>query len=384
MRAVGIDISASGIRIAEVEPKLRDQFVTVKKLAFEPFPPDSSPVYPGGTIAYPVAVADALARALKAAKIPPRKIVVPVRSGVGTALHSVPVGLKNAAEYEAAIRGLADIPLWHEEGFERTTARLSWKVVNQHVTGAGVRKELLAITAVRRESVEQIEEVLELARVEPLAIDTQPACLLRALVRTHPDDDEVVTIVDVGASSTSVLTRRGPYPRHFVVIPSGGRKLTEAVQQNLGLSFADADTQKRYMRLEAPDLDSTIYGFGSSAAPSNYTQLDRDLSSAADDIIEEIAVAIEADASSNPANPTTGIQLVGLASRMSGFRQRLESRTGLPVHYGQPWVSMASAKVAEKLVGDDPFEQRRLIMSFSTAIGAALWPLTTRPSVDNN
>lgn len=384
MRAVGVDISASGIRIAEVEPKLRDQFVTVKKLAFEPFPVDSSPVYPGGSIAYPVAVADSLSRALKSAKVPPRKIVVPVRPGVGAALVSLPVGLKNAAEYEAAIRQLRDMPLWQEEGFEPNTARISWKVVNQHTTGAGVQAELLAVTAVKRESVEQIEEVLELARVEPLAIDIQPACLLRALVRTHPDDDEVVTIVDVGASSTTVLTRRGPYPRHFVVIPAGGRKLTEAVQQNLGLSFDDADRQKQYMKLVASDLETSMYGFGESSPAQQVTQLDRDLSSSTDQIIEEIAVAIEADASANPANPTTGLQLVGLASRMSGFRQRLENRTGLPVHYGQPWVSLASASVVEKLAGDDPLEQRRLVMSFSTAIGAAMWSLTSRPSVDRN
>ena len=92
MRAVGIDISASGIRIAEVEPKLRDQFVTVKKLAFEPFPPDSSPVYPGGTIAYPVAVADALVRLELRVRVVPAlrpHVVEQVRRDRAVRLHAL-------------------------------------------------------------------------------------------------------------------------------------------------------------------------------------------------------------------------------------------------------------------------------------------------------
>lgn len=385
MRYVGVDLAASGVRVAEVTPRIKDGFVAVKNAAIHRYPIDGSPIGPGGTVKNPAQVGDALRTLLRAHKFPTRKIVVAQRVGVGTEIVTVPATMK-PSEYEQALRRLP-MHLWSEgTEFDPKTARLSWKRITRFTDGTGVDRDMLAVTAVRPDSIAMLEEVLDLAKVDPLAVDIEAACLIRSCLRSHPDATQVVTLVDIGAETTTVVTVRGQFPRSTIVLPTGGRHITDALQAVMGTDFAEAEERKRYLAVDKDlDADPTAaisrFDLGPSLSP-----VEDELIGSTDQLISEISSAIAYDASLYPSAPTTLVSLIGGASLLPGFRRRIQSTLGLPVTYAQPWVSASSNRVAHEITGGavSVKDQRRTLATLSVAIGAAMWGLQDeRPEMDS-
>ena len=114
--------------------------------------------------------------------------------------------------------------------------------------GDAVRREVIVL-ACRRKAIQRVLSLAEESRLEPTAIDVEPAALLRGYggqFRRDDDQERRVLYVNIGASTTTAVIARGADPMFMKYIDVGGRNLDEAVARHLKMSLADAAALRRH------------------------------------------------------------------------------------------------------------------------------------------
>ncbi len=374
-RHIGLEVAASAIRVVEIQKKIDSNgFVTLKKVAIEPFP-EESPVTLG-KIEDRTTVAHAMREALSSAGLPRRGIVVGIAADSLAAYLEVPAGAKDH-EREFLIRN-ADLSMW--DTLDKENDRISWRVVESFTNGEGLPREILAVAAVKSETINRLEETLDLAQIRPAAVDLSGAALVRSLVRVQPSDRTTQTIVDVGAQQTLVVTRVGAHPRDIRTVAHGGDVVTDAVARASKLNPISAEEQKRHMEIPRTEGLNMPLGSIPGMSPTSLeplSEVEEALTTAADELISSIANVVDQDTALNPSEPTQGVLLVGGGSRLRGIRERVAARLGVPVHLGQPWVADKFTKQTRFLEGN-----RRQLADLAVPVGLAMWGMIDRPSTD--
>jgi len=108
--------------------------------------------------------------------------------------------------------------------------------------GDTIRREVIVL-ACQRKVIERLVGLAEGAGLAPVAIDVEPAAMLRCYARQFRRDEDQhnrVMFVNVGASLTSVVIARGPDAMFVKYIDVGGRQMDEAVSKHLKMALADA------------------------------------------------------------------------------------------------------------------------------------------------
>jgi len=111
-----------------------------------------------------------------------------------------------------------------------------------------VRREVIVL-ACHRPVLERILALGERAGLRPVAVDVEPAAMLRCYCRQYRRDDDQqrrMVFVNVGASTTMVVIARGSDAVFIKYIEVGGRHLDEAVARHLQMSLADAAALRRH------------------------------------------------------------------------------------------------------------------------------------------
>jgi type IV pilus assembly protein PilM len=364
-KMVGVDIGATEVRAVEVAGVDANSLAIVTRVGLAPMPEGT---IVGGRIKNPQAVATAMVRALKRAGLPSYGFVLNISSpDVAMTTMTLPSAVRRD-EREGAIRALgrplsANLPL--------DESVIASQLLTSAETADGFEVHTVAVAAALRSEVEIIQTACRLAKCTPRAIDFGGVALIRALTRSNSTSNEVATVVDVGATKTSVSTRVGPHVRSLRVTGGGGAELTRALLSANGGDFEAAELAKLAMKLPG----NTRQMSNAYAGEDDY-QGDRDpamqsLSSASDVLVDTIAQSIELDAA-NHGTYTQGVFLTGGTALLRGFKERLQQRVGVPVVVGRPWADLERSKRNIEFFADgkpDP----RVLFRLSTAIGLALW-----------
>jgi len=222
-RSVGVDIGASEVRAVEVGGFDSHGLARVTRVGVAPL---REGAVVGGRVRNPLLVSQALSKALREAGLSSYGFVLGLSSpDVAVGRLQLPAAIR-AAERESAIR--------HRGQEIAPTVKLADAVISTSLagidtTGEGNTLANLVVAAAKREEVDVLRKVCQLVRCNPRAIDLSASALLRGLVRVDRSDSQVATVVDVGASKTMVVTRRGPHLRSLRVIPVGGINFTRAI-----------------------------------------------------------------------------------------------------------------------------------------------------------
>ncbi len=105
-----------------------------------------------------------------------------------------------------------------------------------------IRREVILL-ACHRPELERTLALAEDAGLRPVAVDVEPAAMLRCYCQQFRRDDDQqrsVMFVSVGASATAVVIARGSDAVFIKYIAAGGQHLDEAVARGLQMSLADA------------------------------------------------------------------------------------------------------------------------------------------------
>jgi Tfp pilus assembly PilM family ATPase len=189
-----------------------------------------------------------------------------------------------------------------------------------------------AIGIVRRSALAAALAAAKRVNLQLLAVDDMAFALRRA----HPDADG---IIDVGEDATRLTLFGGTIP-YVARIPIGGRHLTDAIAQSLGVDINAAEERKRRI------------GFAGAGDAQR------------DELIESLGEAL-ADARAGGHTDVRRIVLCGNGSRIPGIDEAIERATGHAV-----WPATLPPDVSDTL---PPDVLRAAAADWSVAYGLSLW-----------
>jgi len=259
-RLLGVAISTTSVKLIELSRTSRRY--QVEAYAIEPLPTGA---VVEKSIADTQVVGEALRRALRKSKSALRTVATAVAgSAVITKTIEMDAGLSDD-ELESQLKIEADqyIPFPIDE------VALDFEV--QGISARNQSQVDVLLAACRRESVENLEATLDIAGLKAEVVDIEAYALERACVLLSSQlgkdwQQQVVALVDLGATITtlSVLHKgRIIYSREQLF---GGQQLTDEIQRRYGLSEVEAEYAKKKGGLPDDYQSDVLQSFKESVA----------------------------------------------------------------------------------------------------------------------
>jgi type IV pilus assembly protein PilM len=114
----------------------------------------------------------------------------------------------------------------------------------------GAEREV-ALVAIKADALNDINDQIESAGINVVGVDLAPLAVYNSFRYSYPDVDDSALIVDLGARSTNLVFIEGPrvFTRNILV---GGGSVTNAIAKEFGVSFGEAENNKRTKGFIAP------------------------------------------------------------------------------------------------------------------------------------
>lgn len=196
----------------------------------------------------------------------------------------------------------------------------------RNIDGEGeVQQEGLLVATVRS-SLESTVNAIERAGRSVDAIDFAGFSLLRLLPGTQAGTQ---AIINIGASSTTVVISTAGTPRFVRIVPSGGDDVTRSIERALGVGFTEAEQDKIARGLQ-----------GGASTPRDIdaeTVLRENIAG----LIDSIRNTFNFWANAHRDAPVSSVVLTGGGSRLNGLTLVLSRALGVPTVYGNPFPAFA-------------------------------------------
>lgn len=372
---IGLDIGSTAVRAVRVKGVDSDGFAVIEKFSVQPMRGDA---VLGGKIRNPKVVGQFIQRALKEVGAKPGRVVA------GIAIPQAAVAeleLPAAIKANERVKALRTMEVSISAAVPANDSLLSVNYLGDAPAKDDKPQARLLVATTLSDAVEALNEAMSASGFQLRAVDLSAAATLRALVRDVEGSTDVSAIVDVGATSTTIVTRRGLSIVSVRGFANGGMDLTRAIAQAGKESFEDAERRKYSMHLPTGTSGMPVTlndGYAGLADDddeyqrrvSQQTALEQSLAHAAENLVDQIAQAVEADSAAG-VRPRH-IALCGGTALTRGLKERLQRRTGVEVRIGHPWAKLAKSRDHEEFIHNGR-EDPRLMLSLSTATGLALW-----------
>jgi len=340
---VGVDISATGLRAVEVVSGGKAQPALLRHFSI-PLPAGA---VSRGEVVEKETVSTALKQLWSGGKFKSKDVVL----GVGNAR----VFARNLSVPKMSLDLIREsLPFQVQDmiPFPAEDAVLDFYPISESAGDSGQVVNGLLVAAVR-EAVLANVNATQLAGLNPVDVDL----IAFALARTFQRGSRAAgtsAVIDVGASTTTVVVSTDGVPQFVRIIPTGGSDLTTALSNKLGVAVEQAELMKRSVGL----------------SPSR--QEDRAIGSAtmelAGELMNSLRTTLAFFTSGNQASAATHIVLTGGGANLPGFAKALSEFTRLPVAIGDPLDAVSvNGRVQRASLGNG------VGASYSVAIGLALW-----------
>lgn len=191
-----------------------------------------------------------------------------------------------------------------------------------HVFPSTPAEHEVTLIAIKRDTVDDRVEILEEAGVRPDVIDVGPICLFNAFHNIEAAQDEVVALVDIGASTTDIVIQQGHVLKFPRSAPVGGNSLTNAIANAMSMDFDQAEELKISSGGVSPEA-----GGGQELEDILSAQLDKGIAT-------EIRRSFDFFIAQPDGLAVNRVLLCGGTSRLKGIAEFLEDRLGVPVEIG--------------------------------------------------
>lgn len=181
------------------------------------------------------------------------------------------------------------------------------------------------LVAAGKEAVLGNIEAAGRAGLRTVDVDLIPFAASRVLL-PREDGDGLVAVIDVGASTTSVLIAKDGVPQFVRLIPAGGRDLTSALATRLGMIPADAELLKRQL------------GLGSrKGVPEEHHEALGIIYETTSELLISLRNTVQYYLNSRPDETVRQLVLSGGGAALPGFAESLAEVTRLEVVTGDPF-----------------------------------------------
>jgi type IV pilus assembly protein PilM len=227
----GLDVGSSSIKMVELDGKINN--LNLVSLGYENLP-DNTIV--DGQIMELNVVSEVIQNVANNHQVNSDRVVTGV-SGHSVIIKNIVLPPMSQDELEESID-------WHAE--EHIPYDLSDVSLDYQVTAETPEATYVLIAACKRERIENIKQAIQLAGKTPVVIDVDTFALQNCYeINYQPDDSQVVTLLNIGASTMNVNIVKGNRSLFSRDITVGGSQFTDVLQRSLGLSFQQAEAIKR-------------------------------------------------------------------------------------------------------------------------------------------
>lgn len=233
-------------------------------------------------------------------------------------------------------------------------ALLDFYPVSESMTENGPMTHGLLIAAVKDAVVGNVKAV-QAAGLTPVEVDLIPFALDRLLL-ARPRVRGTIALVDVGASTTTVVVAADGVPQFVRIIAAGGSDQTAGLAARLGVTPEEAERLKRTHGI-APD-PSAVEGQAVATV----------LLEIVSDLLVSLRNTISYYSNTRPTHPVAGVMLTGGGSQLAGFASAVADYTRVPAALGDPFTSVALSRGldAQRLRHD----QAAITVALGLAIGS--------------
>lgn len=315
---LGIDISSSAVKMVELA--LSGKSISIERYVVEPLPKD---VVVDGKINNLEAVSDALSHAWKmlGSRVKNVAMALPA-SAVITKKISVPAGMQESdLEMQVETEANQYIP------FSLDEVNLDFQVIGPSPVSA--EEEEVMIAAARKETVNDRVAVCENAGLKPLVMDVESFATQAALdliQKQLPNEglDQIIAVVDVGATMMHINIVRNGQQLYFREQNFGGNQLTQDIQRRFNLSSEEAETAKK-----------------NGGLPDNYEP--EVLRPYMDTLALEITRGLQFFYTSTQFNEIDHVLLAGGGSVLPGLDEVVAGRTQVSTMLANPFLNMVQS-----------------------------------------
>ncbi len=237
---IGVDISSSSVKMVELASDGKNGY-RVDRYAIETLPRDA---VADGNIVNLEATADSVRRAWKKLGTSTRNVAVALpASHVITKKIIVPAGQReDALELQVESEANQYIPFALDE------VNLDFQIIGPAPSSSDEIEVLIA--ASRKERVEDRVAVIESAGLKPVVMDVESYAVLSAfgIVETQIADGgkgQIIALVDVGANVMNLTVLRDGQSLYVREQAFGGNQLTQDIARQFGMTFEEAEAEKR-------------------------------------------------------------------------------------------------------------------------------------------
>ena len=313
---IGVDIGTSSLKLVELQSSSKGvKLISALRV----------PVAPGiikeSRIEDIPGLAEVLRKAVLNSRSKTKNIAFAVQgSAVITRLVEMPGGLsEDELEMQLLLEAEQYIPYSLEE------VALDFTTMGQSEDSDQIQ---VLIAASRKEMIDSLVEVAEIAELKPKVIDVEPFCLERVYPliaeQMEEDSDSLIAVIDIGFTNLrfNVLDKGSTvYSREEMF---GASQLTDEVQRRYGLSAEEANIAQ-----------------AEGGLPSDYE--DEVLTPFREALIQQISRSLQFFYSSTSYNHVDCLVLSGGVVSDPKIASLAESRIELPVLAGNPFAHMQFA-----------------------------------------
>lgn len=223
---------------------------------------------------------------------------------------------------------------------------LYWQVISRSKPQNNTR---VFVVASPKNTVKKYLRVLELAKLSPLALETELVASTRALVGNNPYAPTSM-IVQMGASSTDFAVVSKGVILMTRSIGTGGLALTRSLAQYLNFELMQAEEYKKTYGLLEEQLGGKVYQV---------------LKPLADVVLSEAQRVVQAFQAKYSQNPIKRIVLAGGGAKLPGLVVYFANTLGMETQEADPWY----------FIEKDPALQSKLMVdatSYAVAVGLAM------------
>jgi type IV pilus assembly protein PilM len=337
----GLDIGSSSIKMVELEGKANN--LNLVSLGFENLPADT--IIDGQIMELNV-VSDVIQNVCNNHQMMATQVVTGV-SGHSVIIKNIVLPPMSREELEESID-------WHAE--EHIPYDLADVSLDYQVTAETPDSTVVLIAACKRERIDNIKQAIQLAGKQPVIIDVDTFALQNCYEANYqPSESDVVTLLNIGASTMNVNIVKGTRSLFTRDITVGGSQFTDVLQRSLGLNFQQAEAVKRCVHDAADGVEEK------SIEPlmNNVTEI----------VAMEIQKTFDFYRATTEDNDTVvqKILISGGGSKLAGLAADLSQRLELPVEVLNPFRNI---RVDSKKF--DPEYLSEIVPEMAVAVGLAM------------
>ncbi len=338
---VGIDVGSSAVKVV----RLRESRGTYHLANIGIMPLDSETIV-DNTIMNSTAIVDSIRNLLNAMKIKTKRVATSV-SGHSVIIRKISLPVMSEAELEASIQWEAEqyIP------FDISEVNIDFQILGPDARDPSQMNVMLV--AAKKDFVDDYTAIFAEAGLEPVVMDIDCFAVENMFDYNYGFvENEVVALIDLGASATSVSVLKGDASIFTRDIQTGGNLLSEELQKRLGVSSEEAERAKLGDRNIA-DVDPD--------------SVDEILADAIENLVQEVQRSLDFFAATFSEDQVSKVYLTGGVSNSAKVREKLEERLGIPAEKVDPFRNVM---INEKEF--DPEYLDALGPMFSVAAGLAM------------